>query len=204
MTQSNMSSTPDSNHPIKPSPFTSKTELIFIILIPFGGLALAAWMYFAGAFLPESRNHQGNMLTPPLNIEAFNGPRFDIKTLNNEWGLVVVASGSCDKTCRDVLYKTRQAHVALNRNQTRISRFFVTPTVGRDEEIVFSNFMKDQHPGVTTLKGSMPSMDFTTDESVRVFLVDPLGNVMLWYGQEHDGKQILKDMEKLLKASRIG
>ena len=37
-----------------------------------------------------------------------------------------------------------------------------------------------------------------------IFLIDPLGNVILKYKENFQGKKLLKDIKKLLKLSRIG
>ena len=37
-----------------------------------------------------------------------------------------------------------------------------------------------------------------------VLLVDPLGNVILKYRDDFNGKKLLKDLKKLLKLSRVG
>ena len=37
-----------------------------------------------------------------------------------------------------------------------------------------------------------------------ILLIDPLGNVILKYSEELQGKKLLKDLKKLLKLSRIG
>lgn len=37
-----------------------------------------------------------------------------------------------------------------------------------------------------------------------VWVVDPLGNLVLHYGQAYEGKELLTDLRRLLKASRLG
>lgn len=37
-----------------------------------------------------------------------------------------------------------------------------------------------------------------------VWVVDPLGNLVLHYGQAYEGKAVLTDLRRLLKASRLG
>ena len=37
-----------------------------------------------------------------------------------------------------------------------------------------------------------------------IFLVDPIGNVILMYEDKFEGKKLLKDIKKLFKLSRIG
>ena len=182
---------------------SGKWELFFLILIPFGGLALAIWMYFGGLLLPDGRTHKGHMLSPPLSLDVFMSNELTPETLDNKWGLFVVVDGACDKGCQDILYQTRQAHIALNRNTARVSRFLIT-NAGSNTEQDISKFLEQEHSDIEILKGAMPTLEYKVSDPVRIFLSDPLGNVMLRYGSEHTGKQMLKDMEKLLKASRIG
>lgn len=180
---------------------SSRWELYMIFLIPFGGVALAAWMYFGGAFLPEGRNHKGNLLSPTLTLGAFQAENLNADTLDGKWGILVVADGECGQSCKDSLYLTRQAHIALNRNSNRMSRYLISGTAPAAE---VQQFINDEHEGLKVIKGSMPALPNGANDGVRIFLTDPLGNVMLWYSEEHTGKQVLRDMEKLLKASRIG
>ena len=180
---------------------SSRWELYMIFFIPFGGVALAAWMYFGGQFLPEGRNHKGNMLSPTLTLEAFQSANLNTDLLDGKWGILVVADGECGDSCKNSLYLTRQAHIALNRNSTRMSRFLVFGAAPQGE---LQAFLDAEHEGLKVVKGAMPPLSNGSEGGVRIFLTDPLGNVMLWYNKEHTGKQILKDMEKLLKASRIG
>ena len=43
-----------------------------------------------------------------------------------------------------------------------------------------------------------------SENQSSIFLVDPLGNVILKYDEKFEGKKLLKDIKKLLKLSRIG
>jgi hypothetical protein len=40
--------------------------------------------------------------------------------------------------------------------------------------------------------------------SQRVYIVDPLGNLMMYYQPDADARGMLKDLQKLLKFSKIG
>ncbi|MCL6268485.1 hypothetical protein M3P05_00780 [Sansalvadorimonas sp. 2012CJ34-2] len=184
----------------------NRLPLIMIFLIPFGGMGLAAWMYFSGQMIPDSRNHQGNLIWPPVPVAEFQwseqrGGIFSSQKLDEQWGVVVVPDGACGSVCRETLFKTRQAHIALGRRAERLSRYLVLSEQGSERLTVF---LDDEHQGIELLKGKMPKINNHPNDSVRVFVIDPLGNVMLWFNQEHSGKQILKDLEKLLKNSRIG
>jgi hypothetical protein len=42
------------------------------------------------------------------------------------------------------------------------------------------------------------------EEAGRIFIVDPLGNLMMSYSRAIEPKGLLQDMKKLLKLSHIG
>ena len=41
-------------------------------------------------------------------------------------------------------------------------------------------------------------------EGMQYFLVDPLGNLMMYYDVDVPAKGMIKDLQKLLKVSQIG
>jgi len=41
-------------------------------------------------------------------------------------------------------------------------------------------------------------------QGAGIYVVDPLGNIMMFYAFEQIGKPMLKDMKKLLRTSNIG
>ena len=49
--------------------------------------------------------------------------------------------------------------------------------------------------------GALPFAGAQTD---HIYLVDPLGNLVLRYPRDADPSRIRKDIERLLKVSRIG
>ncbi len=184
----------------------NRLQLLFIFLIPFGGMGLAAWMYYSGQFIPDDRSHQGDLIWPPAAVAGFQwqtaeGYPFTAEQMDDQWVLAIVSDLPCESECRETLYRTRQAHIALGRKAERLTRAVVLPGTADGE---MTTFLQREHPNTRALTGTLPVMNNKASDRVRVYLIDPLGNVMLWYNRQHSGKQILKDMEKLLKASRIG
>jgi hypothetical protein len=68
--------------------------------------------------------------------------------------------------------------------------------------------LKELYPGMiyiydkpNNLHGILSTI---SENQSSIFLIDPLGNVILKYDEEFQGKKLLKDIKKLLKLSRIG
>ena len=184
-----------------------RLQFWLVILIPFVSLLMAAGMYFF-ALSPEGRTNKGNLLSPSLPLTVFESPDITIDQLEKRWGVVIAIDAECDEICHNLLYLIRQSHIALDRDAIRVQRFLMTPEPEKIMAAAFVDFLKNEHPGVQIVKGTIPlltnSQEQAPEERPRIFLIDPLGNVVLWYSQTHDGKEILRDLEKLLKLSRIG
>ncbi len=181
-----------------------RLEGLLVVAIPVVGVLLAMWMYFGSLLIPDGRTNNGVLLSPPLSVNIFASEQLETVSEQEHWAVVVTSDGPCDETCRHMLYLARQSHIALDRDQPRVRRFLLTPTKQDDMTEEFAEFLQQNHADLAVVKGSIPVLEATQDNASHIFVVDPLGNVILWYDKTHDGKELLKDLEKLLKLSRIG
>ena len=191
----------------QPTGNRGRLQALFILMLPVTLMVLATWMYYAGVWLPSGRVNNGELIMPPVNLSAMAaqdeaGHLLDVESLDGEWGMLILAGSDCTESCANALYLSRQVHIALGRNVTRMNRYLV------GEGIALSDEQKREHPGLKTLKVDLAAVKKQLPASITgenpILLVDPLGNIMMHYGPDHTGKQILKDLEKLLKASKIG
>ena len=63
------------------------------------------------------------------------------------------------------------------------------------------------YPGLTIIKNKPDKLSGLLNNissKTSILLVDPLGNVILRYDNQFEGKKLLKDIKKLFKLSRIG
>lgn len=191
-----------------------KLTLLLLVLLFMGPMALAMYMYFGGgvAWRPSGNTAHGILYTEPraLPIDPIVlGPSspsdegtVDFGTL---WTLLQVVRGDCrDETCRDALWQTRQVRRALGRDTLRVQRVLVV-AAGRPD----AGFLAAEHPGVAVLDEDME----VTQTVLRalgefgegdVFVVDPLGNLVMRFPAGTDMKDMHKDLSLLLKASQIG
>ena len=64
-----------------------------------------------------------------------------------------------------------------------------------------SKALRIDYPALIQLESFVPG---TFIKGHGIYLVDPLGNIMMYYGFDFAGKELLKDLKKLLKNSNIG
>ncbi|AMO54337.1 hypothetical protein GZ77_22450 [Endozoicomonas montiporae] len=185
-----------------------RLQMVLIFAIPAFAICLSYLMYFTGAFVPEGKTNKGQLILPPKSLAQMNliheGRLFSEKNLEGRWGIIVLGSKDCaSKSCQDAMYQTRQAHIALGKETDRVVRTFVA-----DEELAVTRGFQQEHPDIVWLKadkaGLLKELDLKEWSTGRYFIVDPLGNIMMGYDSAQHGGDLLKDLKRLLKASKIG
>lgn len=177
------------------------------VLISFG-------LYFSGVGVPEGRTNRGTLIQPPLALSSQDLIRMKdqqpvVFQPDEKWLVFVVGGADCDEACRTVLHKTRQVTKALGRHALRVKRGYVLPGVEPSEAL--QGWIKEEHPWLQLLKAPA-ELSSRLDAAVsgrplsgnEVFVVDPLGNVMMVYAHDQDGRDLLDDLNRLLKVSKIG
>jgi hypothetical protein len=197
--------------------------LIGLALLFFAPLGLAFYLYYGhGTWHPGSRVNAGDLIQPARPLPALALPLLDSGTtdanfLKGKWTFLYVASGPCAEDCRTRLYDTRQVRLALDRDMNRVQRVFVA-----DSDCCDAQFLRKQHPDLITIRASaaaapllalLPGRDAVPAEgssassaakAPRVYLIDPLGNLMMSYDADAKPKGMLEDMKRLLRLSSIG
>ena len=116
-----------------------------------------------------------------------------------------VGAGGCDAACRQALYVMRQTRLALNNDMTRVARVFLVSS-----GCCAGDFLAREHAGLLVLDahgaGSAALLgEFPEAEREHtLFVVDPLGNLMMSYDARCDPHGLLEDLRKLLRLSHIG
>jgi cytochrome oxidase Cu insertion factor (SCO1/SenC/PrrC family) len=187
--------------------------LIGLALLFFAPLGLSFYLYYGlGTWRPAGRVNAGALIEParplpalalPLELGGVTDPQF----LKGKWTLLYVRQGSCDNDCRRHLYDTRQVRIALDRDRDRVQRVFIG-----DADCCDLQALHEAHPDLIAVRASpddepllalLPrGADARTSE--RVYLIDPLGNLMMFYAAGANPKGMLEDMKRLLRLSHIG
>jgi cytochrome oxidase Cu insertion factor (SCO1/SenC/PrrC family) len=157
-------------------------------------------------FRPEGSTNYGELLAPPVPVTeaAFHRPTgeaFRFTQLRGKWLLVASDSGACPESCLAKLTTMRQVRLALGRNALRVERVFVADDIRAVDAAALAPF--DGMLVVTPESGTQLPLSAANDRA-HFYVVDPLGNVMMRYPANADGRRMLKDLERLLKASQIG
>jgi len=177
-----------------------------LFLLP---LLLSFWMYYGTDWRPASRVNHGELITPARPLPVINEPVLlgaprSGTLFRHNWSLVYIGSGQCDDRCRHSLYVMRQTRLALNTDMTRVDRIFLVTADCCDR-----TYLAQQHAGIVAVDasgaGAIPLLRvFPDDRANSLFVVDPLGNLMMRFDARQDAKGLLQDLQKLLRLSSIG
>ena len=113
-------------------------------------------------------------------------------------------SGACGEECQFALYTLRQTRLMLGKEMDRVVRVFLHGETPPDKV-----FLAEQHDGLVVLRDDNLSelLDSKRPRSLAAggyFLVDPLGNLVLYFPPDIDPSDMVEDVKRLLKQSRIG
>lgn len=176
--------------------------LIGVFVLPI----VAAYLAYFGV-RPAGHTNYGDLIpVTPLQHTAgttLDGTAYDLATLKGKWILVHLGPAACDADCARQLYLMRQLRIAQGKEQSRIERLWVLTDGG-----VVDTALVAEHPGLHVWRpaaaGFVEQFPATRDRGAHIFVVDPLGNLMLRFPEQPEPKGIMKDLKLLLKASQIG
>ncbi|MEP1217451.1 MAG: hypothetical protein ABJM11_01350 [Marinobacter sp.] len=186
---------------------------LLLFAIGFGPMIFATIMYYTGWLNPTGHSNNGELIQPPvplgqMQFEGASGKpladRFGPAATDPEWMMVVV-SGTCAADCEELLYRARQVNIALGKNANRVNRSAWLGSVSDDLTARWGEEYSSMER-LSIASGGSPQWPagVSPDQAPRILLVDPFGNVIMHYGNEHTGKDMLEDLKHLLKLSQIG
>jgi hypothetical protein len=195
--------------------------LIALALLFFAPLAVSFFLYYGGDWRPIRHVNRGDLVNPPrplpdVSLPIARGPSASIGAdrttptfLKKKWTLLYWGAGSCTSRCRTNLYDTRQVRTALNRDMDRVQRVFVA-----EGECCDWQYLESQHPDLITVRATsdaapllalLPAFGGVSPATAdRVYIIDPLGNLMMSYAPDAKPKGMLEDLKRLLGLSSVG
>lgn len=159
---------------------------------------------------PVDRMNYGDLITPPkalpaLRLMNLDGEQVNLGMLKGKWTMVQIDSAACASVCRDKLYKMRQVRLTQGKNMDRVQRLWVVSDETSVDEKVLRDYagtviVRAAGQDLGQLQQALPSSAAAED---HIWLVDPLGNVMLRYPPAADPSRMKNDLLRLLRVSRI-
>lgn len=169
---------------------SARAKLLALFLACAAPFVLA-WVVWYFEWGTGARGNYGTLIEP----RPLKGPPFS--DLRGKWVMVTFDPSACDAYCERKLYYMRQVRTAQGKEQARVERLWIVTDAGEPRREVLADM-----EGTHIFRGDVSG--FPGDPREHIYLVDPLGNLMLRFPRDPDPSRMLKDLKRLLKYARIG
>lgn len=187
----------------------ARWKLFGILLICAAPVILSYFTYYV--IKPSSRTNYGTLIDPrdypipSLGATTLEGKPAALEDYKGKWIMLQVDRGACPDTCQKKLYDMRQLRLTQGKEMDRIERVWLIT----DDEPLDTMLMRE-YDGTRLLRArpdlvtAWLPVESGTVAADHIFMIDPLGNLMMRFPKNADPNKIKKDINKLLKASSIG
>ena len=184
-------------------------KLLAVILVCASPIILSYLTYYV--IKPQSRTNYGAFIDPrdhpipDLGTTTLDGKPIALDAYKGKWIMLQVDGGECPAICEKKLHDIRQLRLAQGKEMERIERvWLITDNKPLDtilmREFDGTNMLRAK---VDAVRGWLPVEEGATMVD-HIYMIDPLGNLMMRFPKDADPNKIKKDVIKLLKASSIG
>ena len=197
-----------------------------LILILFLAPMASAWVvykYFPELLDDMSRSNHGEFVYPVrqatvAGLVDLQGQPVQSDTFKSHWTMLYIGKPDCDEDCRNNLDKMRQVRLSQGSEMSRVKTLFVIAGTGDISHL--SEYMTTQKSMIFTRLKEESNTDWLklytlSDgknplETRRVYLIDRLGQLMMYFELDADSKDMekttgmRKDLKKLLKDNKLG
>lgn len=160
---------------------------------------------------PEGRTNYGALIDPRahtmpvLGTTTLDGKPASLETYKGKWIMLQVSDAECAEPCQKRLHNMRQLRLAQGKDMDRIERVWLITDDKPLETLLMREYDGTHMLRVKpdALKAWLPAEPGATVAD-HIYMIDPLGNLMMRFPKDANPNKIKKDLSKLLKASRIG
>jgi hypothetical protein len=212
---------------------TNKLKLTFLLLAAALPISLATWVYGVREVQGvDSTTNKGELVVPVIDITrldlrdehgkpayiAFEEQVSNVEPKDYEprpWQLLYLGTAECEVQCEERLYFLRQMHKRLNAEASRVERVYVhvADTLAQ-LPVLTRTLLTEQQPDMKIVYAASMSLGEVLAPSLPenidpanlhyIYVVDPLGNVMMYFTPENTPEEMLDDLDNLLDRSSIG
>ena len=189
-----------------------KRLTLIALMALFLSPVIAAWFW-----TPDTFRNRGELIDPPRPLVSVpmispDGSAVDLATLFGRWTYVFFVEAGCDESCKQLADAVERVRLSQGKNEKRVRLMVITlsPDALSSLEEIRLIMPKTIVLGVNAAEKEqlmsqfMPSGGGSVLPSGSIFLVDPMGNLMMRYPATADPTDLRKDISRLLRASRIG
>lgn len=200
------------------APKRSRTPLFILLAVSLAPVVFALLAYYVPALglRPEGTSNYGQLIDPQrpipsaarLALTDTAGKAFDLESMRGQWLLMSADKAECPEECVRKLFILRNSHASQGKEVERLNRiWFVT------DQAPIAPVVEDAYRGTIVLRADpaqlaqwlVPgSSDAQAELAKGMWIVDPLGNLMMVFPENAEPERVRTDIRTLLKNSHIG
>lgn len=173
----------------------TRGRLVLISLVCLFALpAIVAKLILSQGWYHSGVTNRGKLIEPYTTLEQLG--QTSPQALHG-WQLAYVVPSQCEEQCQQQLYLLKQSHIALGKYQDRVVPVLWTSESSDSVEVPMETIIINASVADIVQQG-------------QVVIVDPLGQLVMSYTPKPNedlvklSKDMLADLRKLLKLSRVG
>jgi hypothetical protein len=180
--------------------------LYAVIAVCIAPVAASYLAYYVAP--PSGRTNYGKLITPPrpvptgMSMISLDGQPFSFRPLAGKWVMVSASRADCGEPCEAALLQMRQQRLMTGKERERVERVWLVT----DDAPLSTQLLREYEgthivrvPAAAVL--DLLSPDGATAPDGFVWLIDPMGNLMLRWPQNPEPQKIKNDLARLLTAS---
>ena len=197
--------TEDNTQEIRRNPYTPW----FVVAAFVMPVAMAYAIFFFADV--TSFTNRGEIFNPVVDITSLEltdetGKIIPEKTLRYKWRFISFVGSDCDEACSKRLLDSRQVHKRFGKDSHRILRVIVHLEPASE---TLNNLIETEYPDVLNMNANAETVNAAFGGASKlyeneIYVMDPMGNIMMRFTQDQPIQDFQFDMKKLLKASQIG
>jgi protein SCO1 len=183
--------------------------------------SLVIVVFAAAVILYTNRSNQafhGSVIDPPMPAPDFTltnqaSEKISLSDLQGKYILLFFGYTSCPDECPATMGVLKQVYYQLKDQADKIQVVFVTTDPDHDTRQAMGEFLSRFDPSFIGLTGTQAELqpiwanygvtvlDEGTTHSLRIYLIDPQGNITLTYPSASLSDDITADLNRLLKEN---
>lgn len=185
---------------------TGRWKMLAIFAVCAAPVIASYYTYYV--IRPEGRTNYGALVEPMRPVGALGAtPEHPdgLSSLRGHWVMLVAAPAACDAACREHLYDIRQVRLTTGKDRDRVERAWLVLDAADPDPALLA-----QHEGLVVLRAAAGQAAGVlapaegNEPSDHIYMIDPLGNLMMRFPKNADPSRMKKDLAKLLRASQVG
>jgi peroxiredoxin len=184
--------------------------MLWLVLLVCASPMIASYFTFY-VLKPEKRNNYGTLIdqrahpVPAMATTTLDGKPAALEQFKGKWVMLMAAPAACNEACQKQLFAMRQLRTMQGKEMERIERVWLIT----DREPLDTMVIRE-YDGTHMLRADAQAVanwlpaDPGTSVSDHIYMIDPLGHLMMRFPKDPEPRKVHKDIYKLLKASSVG